>query len=155
VTLPYPSTTQVYASADKLRPDGGPCSNCFQPKKLHIWTCAGCGDPLAWGDEVPTLHTYRDHFLLRHSSTVFLRCPPKVRRKSPPKPKKKPNPTMALADAVKLLGTGERDEVKKRYLEIVTKHHPDKHPQQQREATEIVARANVAWGILREHHGWA
>jgi DnaJ-class molecular chaperone len=53
---------------------------------------------------------------------------------------------------------GARDDVRKRYLAFVAKHHPDKiagaSKKKQKEATERCARANVAWSLLEKHCRW-
>jgi DnaJ-class molecular chaperone len=51
---------------------------------------------------------------------------------------------------------GQKADVKKRYLEFVSKHHPDKFraPKQKAEAEAQLVLANLAWDLLQRHCRW-
>ena len=51
---------------------------------------------------------------------------------------------------------GRKEDVKKRYLEFVFKHHPDKAKtkKQKDTASAQLTRANLAWSLLEKHCKW-
>jgi hypothetical protein len=84
----------------------------------------------------------------------------------PQKPKFGPLPNppqltggeLTVGEAWRLFGIPQmrasRDEVKKRYLEFVARHHPDKHLNDEAFATAQLVRANAAWALLQRHCRW-
>jgi DnaJ domain len=65
---------------------------------------------------------------------------------------------MSVDDAWIMFGItkkrGTKEDVKKIYLAFITAHHPDKHPNNQKWATEQFVRAGNAWALLQKHCNW-
>lgn len=170
----FPALSSCYATASGGPVAGGPgpdCVHCNEPKAAHTWVCSACGGVLARGDQQPGLHTYKHHAHMpgiKHSSVTFLLCAnPQV-----PKPKAanygplpKPPPLALMAGPITVdeawllfgipMKRGRKEDVKKRYLEFVSKNHPDKFKGKKQEvANAQLVRANAAWELLQRHCNW-
>lgn len=67
--------------------------------------------------------------------------------------------TLTVDDAWALFGIPQKrstkDEVKRRYIALVAKVHPDSRPPEERvEATAQLKRANAAWALLQRYCKW-
>lgn len=117
---------------------------------------------------------------MRHSNAAFHLCPVAFRAAPPaagaangngangtgpkasygplPKPPPVSDEPLTVDEAWRLFGIpqkrGRKEDVKKRYLEFIQKHHPDKHPKNQKKANEQCSRANQAWALLQKHCKW-
>ncbi len=85
--------------------------------------------------------------------------------REPPKPSEPPEPpkltqgsALTVDDAWAIFGIAKKratkEEVKKSYLAFVHKHHPDRHPGNEVDATTRLMHANLAFKLLEKHCKW-
>jgi hypothetical protein len=176
VVLPFPAASNVYAAAA----EGDTC-RCGTPRAVHVWACGCCGKELAWGDQNPPLHGYRDHPLgSRHSSAAFLLCPHEVARRkregvwdrstytgdehSHWGPRfdddyedETPEGLPRNVEAAWVLFGNPKERTKeaaqKKYRALAKRYHPDR-PGAPKDAHERLKIANTAWAVLRDFYGW-
>jgi DnaJ domain len=176
--FPFPAASNVYAVSEGAG-DGADCERCGTSKAVHRWACGCCGKELAWGDQLPPLHGYKDHPIgARHSSAAFLLCPHEVARRAREGVWDRSTYTGDPADwghhreeeedeeapdglprnvllAWQLLGDPKqktKEAARRKYRALAKRYHPDVC--KEKDAEERLKIANEAWRVLRDFYRW-